>query len=162
MRWITGMLIATLSMASLAEPQTYGWHDGTTWRTLNLDPQWEADFSPSVQVQGPRAVLRPVNPTATKSSLERPFHSPVLRDESGTPRALPGGVMVVLHKPLDDNAARALFQAAGVQPVRRIQSTIWLIASPAGLPSLDVAKRLHESGWFQSAEPNWWTPRALK
>ncbi len=39
---------------------------------------------------------------------------------------------------------------------------VWLVATPAGLASLDLANRLHESGDFESASPNWWQFRARK
>ena len=41
-------------------------------------------------------------------------------------------------------------------------SGLWLVGSEPGLPSLDLANRLYESGDFAVAAPNWWQPRALK
>ena len=44
----------------------------------------------------------------------------VLRDETGQPRALPGGVIVVLAAPADEAAGRALLVGNGATPVRRL------------------------------------------
>jgi hypothetical protein len=38
----------------------------------------------------------------------------------------------------------------------------WLVSSAPGLPALELANRLYESGDFLAASPNWWRPRALK
>lgn len=89
--------------------------------------------------------------------------SEVLRNEAGSPRALPGGVIVRLQESDRRNAYDILVEA-GLRPVRALdpEQRSWLVESPAGLDSLELANRLHESGRFESASPNWWRPRALK
>lgn len=89
--------------------------------------------------------------------------SEVLRNEAGSPRALPGGVIVRLQESDRRNAYDILVEA-GLRPVRALdpEQRSWLVESPAGLESLELANRLHESGRFESASPNWWRPRALK
>lgn len=89
--------------------------------------------------------------------------SEVLRNEAGSPRALPGGVIVRLHESNRRNAHDILVDA-GLRPVRALdpEQRTWLVESPAGLESLELANRLHESGRFESASPNWWRPRAPK
>jgi hypothetical protein len=133
------------------------WRDGAVRRPLSIDRSLEADFSPGLGNSA--SVLRPAG-SATKSAA--PLVSPVLRDETGRARALPGGVLVVLKRAVDDDAARALIVSAGAVPARRISDTIWLLEGPTGLGSLELANRLHESGTFASAQPNWWVERRLK
>jgi hypothetical protein len=71
-------------------------------------------------------------------------------------------VVVILKAPLQTASARALFTQAGVTASRQLTDTLWLIESPAGMASLEMANRLHASGLFASAQPNWWMKRALK
>ena len=130
------------------------WHDGPTRRSLQEVSTLEADFTPRVPV---REVLQPAGASGPTALV-----SPVFRDESGGLRALPGGVLAILQAPLDDAAAQRLFNQAGVTPVKRITDTMWLLEAPIGLPALELANRLHDSGLFASVQPNWWTPRVRK
>jgi hypothetical protein len=88
--------------------------------------------------------------------------SPVFRDASGRPRALPGGVIVSLKQPMADDQARSALEAAGLVPLRRIGERMWLVDSPAGIAALELANRLQEEGRFGFAQPNWWQPKATK
>lgn len=88
--------------------------------------------------------------------------SPLFIDASGRPRALPGGVIVSLKEVLRDAQAREQLQAAGLTPVRQIGERMWLVESPAGLASLELANRLHATGRFEFVQPNWWQPRTTK
>lgn len=136
---------------------SHWWRDGAVRRPLSIDRALEADFSPGLGKAA--SVLRPAG-SASKSAA--PLVSPVLRDETGRARALPGGVLVVLKHALDDDAARMLIAQAGAVPTRRVSDTIWLLEGPAGLGSLELANRLHETGAFASAQPDWWIERSLK
>ncbi len=88
--------------------------------------------------------------------------SPILLDASGRARALPGGVIVSLKQALPDGQAREQLLAAGLEPLRRIGERMWLVQSPVGLPSLELANRLQAEGSFEFAQPNWWHPRTTK
>jgi hypothetical protein len=140
-----------------ASAPTLSWHDGERRRTLSVDASLEADFTP--RTDGGRAVLRPAG-SAPKSASA--LVSPVLRDESGRARALPGGVLVVLAAPLGEAEGRALIERAGAAPVRRLSDRLWVVEGPVGLGSLELAERLAATGAFASAQPNWWVERTLK
>jgi hypothetical protein len=146
------------SRVVVKEAGTHVWHDGATKRRLTLVPSVEADFSPGA-ARG-AAVIRPSGATAPSAAAA--FRSPVLRDEGGRLRALPGGVLVVLRAPLNETAARALIGRAGATPAQRLSDTLWRIEGPVGLGSLELAERLHASGLFASAQPDWWVERTLK
>lgn len=88
--------------------------------------------------------------------------SPVLRDAGGNPWALPGGLIVTFREAVSDEEARAQLAAAGLTPERAINPQVWLVKSPAGLASIDMANALNEKGLFADVSPNWWTPRARK
>lgn len=137
---------------------THAWQDGGTRRALTLQSDLRADFSPSIQ--GKSAVLRPA--TGALKDVSPALQSPVFRDEGGRMRALPGGVLVVLATPLDDDAAAALIASHDARAVRRVGDRTWLVESAAGLPSLDLANRLAATGAFAAAQPNWWVERARK
>lgn len=145
--------------------------DDDRGRAFRVDPTRVADFrAPS---GAGRPAVRARN-DAEKSAAALPAGvSPVFVDPAapGQVRALPGGVIVALRHPPAGNDARAreeegrrLIAAAGLQALRPIgpDARRWLVASPAGQPALELANRLHASTDFESAEPNWWKPRALK
>ena len=88
--------------------------------------------------------------------------SPVFRDASGRPRALPGGVIVSFRQSLSADEAQDALEAAGLTPLRQIGERMWLVDSPAGMASLELANRLHDEGRFGFAQPNWWQPKATK
>lgn len=147
---------APITKSVVASAAVYAWQDGSVRRTLVAVSELEADFSPRVER---REVLQPAGSAGTES---RAWISPVFRDDRGGLRALPGGVMVTLRSPLDDASAQRLFDQAGITPARRLTDTLWLIQAPTGLPALQLANRLADSGLFDSAQPNWWAPRIRK
>jgi hypothetical protein len=111
---------------------------------------------------GAGATLRPKDLASPGQALRSPlfFDNPSL---NGTPRALPGGVLVELKTPADPDTARQQLQSDGLSPVRAIVANrIWLVASPPGLAALELANRLQQSGRYASAQPNWWQPRIPK
>lgn len=143
-------------IATKASP-THAWHDGAARRELTLEPGWTADFTPSALAPAP--VLRRAGGREAASGA---FASPVLRDDAGRLRALPGGVLLVTREPMDDVRAEALLRRAGARGARRLGGALWLLEGPPGLASLELANRLHDSGLFASAQPNWWVQRTTK
>jgi hypothetical protein len=150
-------VLAKPSAAKRIAP-THAWHDGATTRALTLEPGLRADFSAGLAARP--VVLRAS--TGPLKDVSPALQSPVLRDESGRARALPGGVIVVLAAPLDDAAARALLATHGATAARPLSARAWLVESPAGLGSLELANRLAATAAFAGAQPNWWVERALK
>lgn len=146
-----------------AAAQQRFWYDGEHRRALHVDPDWVVDFSGAKPKLEQRAAIPDATSAAAKSTGPAPGQSEVLRDETGAPRALPGGVIVRLHE-RDVGDAAKLFAELGLKPVRALdpQQRTWLVEAPAGLESLALANELHDSGRFESAAPNWWRPRALK
>ena len=156
--------------AAAAAAQHY-WYDGGERRELRIDPSQVADFG---NEKGATArLLRPARDSEKAATRLPAGVSPVLTDAVAwsRPRALPGGIIVTLKRaPAGNDAAvreaqaRRQLVAAGLEPLRAIdpEARRWLVASPAGLESLEQANRLHESGDFESAAPNWWQPRSLK
>lgn len=136
------------------------WYDGEHRKPIRVDPEWVVDFRNAK----PDFERRDSTRLGTEKSNELAAGvSPVLRDANGEPRALPGGVIVRLRD-ADLADPRKALADAGLEPTRPIdpQQRTWLVASPAGLESLALANRLHESGRFEAVTPNWWRPRALK
>lgn len=134
-------------------------------KALRVDPGWVADFASPVKPE-PGKPRTPVKRfIGGEKGLETlpSGSSPVFRDDNGAMRALAGGVVVRLRE-ADVPDARARLADAGLLPVRQLdpEGRSWLVASPAGIPSLELANQLHESGKFESATPNWWRPRSLK
>lgn len=145
------------SVAVKSVQTTHVWHDGTAMRMLSLDPALEAHFAAGLLPQ--ERVLRPAGSTDRTQAAQV---SPVLRDESGQPRSLPGGVIVVLKTPMDETGARALISQAGAIALHALSDRLWLVQGPVGLGSLRLANQLQAAGLFESAQPNWWMPRTLK
>jgi hypothetical protein len=134
-------------------------------KTLRVDPGWVADFAtpPKPEPGKPRTpVKRFIGGEKGLETLPS-GSSPVFRDDNGAMRALAGGVVVRLRE-VDVPDARARLADAGLLPIRQLdpEGRSWLVASPSGMPSLELANQLHESGKFEAATPNWWRPRSLK
>jgi hypothetical protein len=148
-------------MATKASP-THGWYDGAVRRELTLEPGWTADFTPSALTPSALAPAPVLRRTGGREATTAAFASPVLRDDAGRLRALPGGVLLVSREPLDDVRAEMLLRRAGAVGARRLGGSLWLLEGPPGLASLELANRLHDGGLFASAQPNWWVQRTTK
>ena len=112
--------------------------------------------------QGGTARQAARQPSAAASGAAAKPVSPVFKDASGRLRALPGGVIVSFRQALAEVEARSTLEAAGLVPLRQIGERMWLVDSPSGIASLDLANRLQEEGQFGFAQPNWWQPKATK
>lgn len=165
---VLGVLVFSLSSGYVSggsEPPTAApvtsWHDGRQTRGLWLDPTREAEFPTrgggTVQ---PKEAPRSATQSAQTQRSPLFFDNPAL---NGTPRALPGGVLVELKAPTEADTARLQLESDGLTPVRAIVGNrIWLVASPPGLPALELANRLQQGGRYASVQPNWWQPRVPK
>ena len=151
-------LIAKPALAAKRVAPTLAWQDGPTARALTVDPGLQADFTPGLSGR-PVALRASAVPLKDVSAA---LQSPVLRDESGRARALPGGVIVTFAPGTDDAAAVALLALHGATVSRRLSASAWLVEAPAGLAALELANRLAATGAFVGAQPNWWVERALK
>ena len=173
-RTVRATLAATLALAAASAACAAGgtgsadpgaslyWYDGNVRRPLQVDADHVARFGAGTSRRADEVIVPAA--LAAKDDSGTSTRSPVLRDASGAPRALPGGVIVTLPPDTAGEAdARARLAALGVQPVRPIGAgaRVWLVAAEAGLASLQLANRLHESGAV-IAQPNWWQPRATK
>lgn len=161
---ILACLLAALALAGLPAPagaQQRYWYDGQHRRPLWAEPGQAVRFPAE---RGGRPTVLPASALEKEGEARS---SPVFRDAagaSGPRRALPGGVILAFPAGTDAAGRAALLARHGLRAVREIGegSGRWLVESPPGLASLDLANRLHESGDFTSASPNWWRPRALK
>jgi hypothetical protein len=88
------------AQSPIADASTHTWNDGQRQRRLTLQPDLQADFTPRLDKGGP---IQPG--TSTSASA---LSSPVLRDDNGQLRALPGGVLVILKAPHDAAQQRGL------------------------------------------------------
>jgi len=165
---VLGVLVFNLASATVSsgsEPPSVApatsWHDGRQARGLWLDPTREAEF-PS---RG-RGTVQPKEASGSDTTPARANRSPLFFDNpalNGTPRALPGGVLVELKVPAETETARLQLESDGLTPVRAIVGNqVWLVASPPGLPALELANRLQQGGRYASVQPNWWQPRVPK
>jgi hypothetical protein len=148
--------IATLTSTCAFAAETHYWYDGAQRRSLTLDSEKVVVFTEKASPQ-----IRIKSLVSEKSLNETP--APLFSGQ-GDQRSLPGGVIVTLAGNHSEASARALLVADGLQPVRMLgdNTNLWLIASPAGMESLNLANRLHESKKYQAAQPNWWQPRVKK
>jgi hypothetical protein len=90
--------------------------------------------------------------------------TPLLIDTSTQgEQALPGGVLVTFKPGTSAQLALATLRAHGVSNASAVVGAeVWMVPSDSGLTALNLANRLHESGDFLAAEPNWWRKRRTK
>lgn len=159
-RLIAAAAIALFATGAAHAQQRY-WYDGDQRRALWAEPSLVADFA----AKSARKDVLLVPPALAKG--EPRTRSPVFRDRAdggGAPRALPGGVILRLRAPLSAGERDALAARHGLASLRELGegSGLWFAPTAPGLPALELANRLYESGEFATAAPNWWAPRTLK
>lgn len=133
----------------------YYWYDGSKKRVIHLQTGMVADFDQ-------KSVLQQAGTQKALSDNQSPVFAG--QPGSGPVRALPGGVIVRFDRALTEqqvNARLAPYNAAVSRPIGSSGRT-WLIGTDAGMPSLELANTLFESGLVESAAPNWWQERKRK
>ena len=176
-----------LASGSKAKPVTgasYYWYDGARKRTIHLDPELIAQFdgertpakaappAPGLEAAGEaRGGVRfwkagagsaedSISASAKAARASGGKFSPVFNNRGGRGRrALPGGVIVTFDSAMSDEACAAWIAAKGLTVQRKLTQSrqIYVLDTPAGMKSLELANSLHESGEVESASPNWWT-----
>ena len=159
---------------------SYYWYDGARKRTIHLDPELIAQFDAgAAPAKGMMPGLEPAGETGDGVRLWRAGDggnsisasakaakgsggkfSPVFQNRGGRGRrALPGGVIVTFDSAMSDEACAAWIAARGLTVRSKLTKgrQIYVLDTPAGMKSLEVANSLHESGEVESASPNWWT-----
>lgn len=167
------------------------YYDGETKRTLWLDESRVAEFTPSASSSQALAASFPGAREAAGSfgrvkiwdvnrspeiaqyvgdlnglHADASF-SPVLRDaqsEHASMKALPGGVLVVLDAAWSEQEVRDWLVSRG-HAVRQSLPTApnaFVIDTPVGMESLEIANALFESGDVVSASPNFWKESATR
>ncbi len=149
-----GFVATSLTPITTFAAELY-YYDGGVKRALVVDSQQWANVKSGKSVE--------LQSMSTNEKSGKSFSgSPVFRlGETGSPMALPGGIIV---KPKSgDTTAEAKLKAKGYEIERAIgDSGALLVKSPEGMSSLELANKLHESGDFESASPNWWRERRKK
>ncbi|MGB7649855.1 MAG: hypothetical protein WBL62_01500 [Gallionella sp.] len=169
--------------ASTTLSQSYTWYDGDRAQTVWLNPQLVAEFNPTPQsaaqvraaglttaagrdVQGGVRLWQVSNSTTAARALStaqpNSKFAPVLHtapNASGAMRSLPGNIVVMLKANWDSAAVNAWLARNNLQVVEKVGSgsNVFLLKSPPGLASLDLANALYQAGEVLSASPNWWT-----
>lgn len=173
-----GKAEASSSAKSAAPMSEYTWYDGGQIRTVYLAPQLVADFAGGVKSAMPAAreleargsvviyeVTAGVNPVAVRAAVSATGSiaavSPVFYDDgggTGRRRALPGNVVVEFSPDRDAESVAGWADAEGLTLLRKLSfGNYYLVQSPAGMASLELANQLQQSGEVRSAQPNWWT-----
>ncbi|MCP5267102.1 MAG: hypothetical protein H6934_13380 [Burkholderiaceae bacterium] len=150
--------------AAVSDATLY-WYDGSVKRALGVSQSSIAEIDRTGQSQSAIAIRKSLG--EVRLDRLKSNQSPVLFDKSApgaAMRALPGGVIVTLETPATADAMDRLLAAFRTRTLRRIdgEGRRWLVESEPGLASLTLANRLHESGTFKSAAPNWWRERVRK
>ncbi len=167
-------LFASMSgflFSPLAQSADLYFYDGANRIALTMDSEKWADVKDGVstsirsansQEKSMIAATKSIVGKSASSSTSMAAGSPVFKSSfSGSTMALAGGVIVV---PKDgDTKAEENLSKRGLRIIRKIGATgALLVASDQGMASLYLANKLHESGEFASASPNWWRDRVKK
>lgn len=181
LRWLrpavtTACLVwAVSALAQAGVSQAVHYFDGAVQRTITPEPRWEALITPAAAPDAAQAreagssahrpaqvTLRPAGAGSARA-IDPPgsVRSPTWREgtsPAGRLMALPGGVIVQLPAGWSDADVRAWTESRQLQIAQRLElpGRWYLVASPPGTASLELANRLHLSGEVLSASPNWW------
>ena len=116
-----------------------------TVRSFQIDTAHVVQF-------GGRTQVRKASQAETKQ-----LHT--LKSTRGALTSTSGGTVSPVLKDAD---GRAQLVAAGLKPERQITGRVWVVESPAGLETIEMANQQNAKGIFTDVSPNWWTKRALK
>lgn len=167
--------------------QAYQWYDGDKKKTVYLDETMIADFNPqsaattkaasnsgltAARTTG-GATLWKVTSGSTKSSLstiksanQPGAYSPVFRSSqaNGQTSALPGNVIVQFASDWDEAKVRQWVSEQGQSIASKASFGInfYILSTPPGMESLEIANRLYETGEVLLASPNWWKEPHLR
>lgn len=120
-----------------AETESFYWYDGDVQRTMNLQES-DDDDDPG-------------------SGADLVFTL------GGQKISLPGGVIVRFRADWNPETIRQWLGQQGFTQYRAILSGhTWKIETEAGMPALETANRLHESGEVVYASPDWVREKALR
>lgn len=172
-------LNAGVSDASPAQP--YHWYDGDRQRTVYLDETMIADFNPQSDTAAKAASntglsadrttggarLWKLSSGSTKAALntvksqdQTGKYSPVFRDAqtSKQVRALPGNVIVQFAGDWDEARIKQWVSDQGqlIDSKASFGTNFYILSTPAGMASLEIANTLFETGDVLLASPNWW------
>lgn len=148
---------------------TYIWYDSGKLRQLHIDTTLVAEFISRADI-GTAPILRDngvyiwrkQDMSLGRGGLIGPA-SPVFRDsQGGAMRALPGNVIVRLDPSWSVQQVTAWLNENELTELRRLPmgKNILVLVSPPGLPALELANRLQQSGKIVSAQPEWWEQRS--
>jgi hypothetical protein len=172
---LTAALLALCATAAVAAPDHY--HDGTRKVPITLQADLVAEFTPAraraaaLPAAGGGEVLagdslvriRRVGSSSplAAAAAAAAGRSPVFRQgaaANGRLMALPGGVLVKFHPDWTRERIDAWLAARGHLSSRPMAwSPQWFRVDTAhGLPALEAANAMAESGEVLAASPNWW------
>jgi len=161
-----------------AGPQRY-WYDGETKRDLREEPGSAVQFGASetdeealtsagfsraglrgkarLWKRASAAVTGRIAPEASAIPASAGKTSPAFRGEDNALRALPGGIVVKFRDHWTDADAGEWAARNGLTLLRKLPLRgVWSVKAEPGLPSLELANRLHETGEVEWASPDWW------
>lgn len=163
--------------AAVSELVAYTWYDGGKPRTAWLQPRQVADFSGDIKAAMPEARQLSARGgavvyelaagqdskaavAAATASDAKAAVSPVFYDDGqgqGRKRALPGNVVVQFADDVRPATVEAWAEREQLTLLHKLNfGNYYLVRSPAGLASLELANRLQEQELVLSAQPNWW------
>lgn len=189
-KWFATLLVfASASSAVMA--QTYTYYDLGKPKTISVVPNLLAEVvttANSIQTRSASAYsVKSVSPSAqltkqgggnvriwktgttinTRSlqavnSANQVALSPVFQGD-GVLRALSGGVIVGFKQNTTEDQAKAWAESKGY-PIKEKLSfgNYYLLDTPVGLTSLELANQWQTSGEVESATPNWWRQVAAR
>jgi hypothetical protein len=161
--------------------QAYQWYDGDKQRTVYLDATMIADFNPQSDASAKAAKSNGMSVSKTvggarlwmltsgtkKSALDSVkaknvsgAYSPVFRTSQAGNQlsALPGKVIVQFASDWDEDKIKQWVSDQGqtIDSKASFGTSFYILATPPGLASLEIANRLYETGEVLLASPNWW------
>lgn len=191
--WRMLLICLLLPFGVVVNAASYTWTDGERTYTIEEVPDMQLDVTergieivekplPAQEPQEPqRAAPIPNGPNPPLASdfqrspgnlygasaqSDSPNASPVFRDSSGQLRALPGGVLIIFHKHVQQSDIADFWQVHGINPdrVARVEAinNLYKIETSAGMESLNLANELANNPQVEYITPNWWKELAVR
>ncbi len=168
--------------------ESFTWYDGSKKRKIKIIPDMVAEFSANHPAE--KSVIKKEDANARVISSKHGMHiwkisqqpmkkavqrgqipatlkgkfSPLFKDSSGRKRALPGNIIVYLDKSWDQEKVYSWAKSKNIEIIKCISAYLnaYLIKTPPGLESLNIANKLYGTPGVVSASPNWWKEVSMR
>ena len=164
-------MVTSLLLIFFAQAQEYTWWDGDKQKKSYLIKNKFIDFSrntlpetisrPRVRISGAYLVEATAIETEAFLSATPKLLSPAFANtkNGSIARALPGGILIRFKPEVSEENQEKWFlknELKVLRTTKTIAGKLFLIETPSGISSLEIANQIYQDSMIEFSTPNWW------